>query len=56
MERDEHLGTIRKVKYYINQKDFEGLKNYIENRENEILNNENNTSSDYMDKLVKDLA
>lgn len=56
MEREEHLVTIREVKRYINKKDFEGLKNYIENREIEVSNNDNNISGDYMDKLVKDLA
>ena len=56
MEREEHLATIREVKRYIIQKDFEGLKNYIENREIEVSNNDDNASSDYMDQLVKDLV
>lgn len=56
MEREEHLKTIRKVKRYINKKDFENLKKYIENRETEILNDNNNIASTYVDELVKNLA
>ncbi len=51
MERELHIETIKKVKKFIFQKDFEGLKKYIEEREKEI----NELQHDYIDKLVDDL-
>lgn len=53
MEREKHIETIKKVKKFITEKDFEGLKKYIELRE-EILKTQDE-SSDYMDELVKQL-
>lgn len=54
MEREKHIETIKKVKKFITGKDFEGLKKYIELREEEILKTQDE-SSDYMDELVKQL-
>ncbi len=56
MEKDLHLETIYQIKRFINQKDFEGLKVYIERREQEITQYyEENKSSDYVERLVDDL-
>lgn len=56
MDITMHLETIKKVKNYINEKDFEGLKKYIEVREKEMLIlQEQNKSSDYIDNLVQNL-
>lgn len=54
MEKDSHIETIKKIKEYIEQKDYDGLKSYIERRENEIRL-ENDIASEYIDRLVKDL-
>lgn len=54
MEREKHIETIKKVKKFITEKDFEGLKKYIELREEEILKTQDE-SSDYMEELVKQL-
>lgn len=51
-----HLETINKVQHYIDEKDFEGLKKYIEIRKAEMLTlQEQNKSSDYIDNLVQNL-
>lgn len=56
MEKDLHLETIYEIKRFINQKDFEGLKTYIERREQEVKQYyEDNRSSDYIEKLVDNL-
>lgn len=56
MEREKHIETIRNVKKFIIEKNFEGLKKYIELREEEILKmQDEDESSDYMDGLVKQL-
>lgn len=51
-----HIDTINQVKNYINEKDFEGLKKYIERREKEILEQDENKSSDYIENLVNNLS
>lgn len=57
METEMHIQTIKQVKKFINQKDYEGLKVYIEKREIEIKEStEENKSSDYIENLVTDLA
>ena len=57
MERKMHMETINKVKKFINEKDYEGLKLYIEKREIELREcAEENKSSDYIDSLVNDLT
>ena len=57
MEIQNHLYTIRKVKKYLNNKDFEGLKKYIEQREIDIMNLQNeDKSSEYVEELVKNLS
>jgi len=56
MERKMHIDTINSVKKYISEKDYEGLKQYIENRERQIKQKNNeDESSDYMNSLVNDL-
>ncbi len=55
MDKSEHLETIKKVKEFIDRKDYVGLKNYIETRENEVLQDNNDIVSTYMDQLAKDL-
>lgn len=54
MEKKEHLETIKKVKEFTDRKDYVGLKNYIETRENEVLQ-ANDIVSTYMDELAKEL-
>lgn len=57
MEIQNHLYTIREVKKYLNNKDFEGLKKYIEQREIDIMNLQNeDKSSEYVEELVKSLS
>ncbi len=56
MERELHIETIKKVKKFILEKDYEGLKKYIEIREKEILSQEDNKSSDYIENLVNNLS
>jgi hypothetical protein len=57
MEIQNHLYTIREVKKYLNNKDFEGLKKYIEQREIDIMNLQNeDKSSEYVEELVKNLS
>lgn len=55
MGKNEHLETIKKVKEFIDRKDYVGLKNYIETRENEVLQDNDDPISHYMDELIKDL-
>lgn len=56
MERKKHIETIKTVKKFIAEKDFEGLKKYIELREKEILSTQDEDESrDYMDNLVNQL-
>ncbi len=56
MEGKMHLETIYQVKKYLNKKDYESLKKYIEKREEEIKKDcEKNKSSEYIDSLVDDL-
>lgn len=55
MGKSEHLETIKKVKEFIDRKDYVGLKNYVETRENEILQSNSDIVSTYMDELAKDL-
>lgn len=56
MERKKHIETIKTIKKFIAEKDFEGLKKYIELREQEILKTQDeDESSDYLDKLVNQL-
>lgn len=50
-----HLNTINKVQQYISSKDFEGLKQYIEKREKEVRDYREDTTSEYIEELVKDL-
>ena len=51
------LYTIREVKKYLNNKDFEGLKKYIEQREIDIMNlQDEDKSSEYVEELVKNLS
>lgn len=57
MEIQNHLYTIREVKKYLNNKDFEGLKKYIEQREIDIMNlQDEDKSSEYVEELVKKLS
>ena len=57
MEIQNHLYTIREVKKSLNTKDFEGLKKYIEQREIDIMNLQNeDKSSEYVEELVKNLS
>lgn len=57
MEIQNHLYTIREVKEYLNNKDFEGLKKYIEQREIDIMNlQDEDKSSEYVEELVKNLS
>lgn len=52
-----HMETIYKVKKFIKEKDYEGLKLYIEKREIELREcAEENKSSDYIDKLADELT
>lgn len=56
MEGKMHLETIYQVKQYLDQKDYESLKKYIEKREEEIKKYcEENKSSEYVDSLVENL-
>ena len=56
MERKDHINTIRMVKKFIYEKDYEGLKTYIEKREKEIDEyQDENKSSDYIDALTNQL-
>lgn len=56
MEKKKHIETIKTIKKFIAEKDFEGLKKYIELREQEILaTQDEDESSDYMDRLVEKL-
>lgn len=55
MEKIEHIETIENIKEYINNKDYEGLKSYIEKREKEIINKEEDEASKYMDNLISNL-
>ena len=56
MKREIHIENIKKIKKFISEKDYEGLKKYIEIREKEILGQEENKSSDYIEKLVNELT
>lgn len=57
MEIQNHLYTIREVKKYLSNKDFEGLKKYIEQREIDIMNlQDEDKSSEYVEELVKNLS
>lgn len=57
MEIQNHLYTIREVKKYLNNKDFEGLKKYIEQRKIDIMNlQDEDKSSEYVEELVKNLS
>ena len=52
----EHIETMKIVKKYVFEKDFEGLKKYIESREKEVLlNQQNNSASDYIDTLINEM-
>lgn len=51
----EHLKTIRKVKEYIFNKDYETLEYYICRRENEIKKSDEDKASKYLDKLIEEL-
>lgn len=53
--KEMHLETIRRVKNYIYQKDYDGLKNYIELRQAEVASFKDDKSSEYIDNLIKDL-
>lgn len=56
MEKKKHIETLNMVKKFIFQKDYEGLKVYIEKRELEIWNDiDEDEPSDYMENLVKQL-
>ena len=49
---------IKKVKWYMERKDYDGLRLYLEEREKYIDNCSilsENTEVDYIDNLVKDL-
>lgn len=50
----EHLKTIKKVEKFIKEKNFEGLRIYIEQRKSEIEFSADD-ASEYMEKLIKDL-
>lgn len=54
MKKKEHMKTIEKVEKFIKEKDFEGLKVYIEKRKTEIEFEENNTNA-YIDELIREL-
>lgn len=56
MERKKHIETIKRVKKFIKEKDYEGLKVFIDNREKEIKESEEKSkSSDYIEALVEEL-
>lgn len=55
MGKNEHLETIKKVKEFIDRKDYAGLKNYIETRESEVLQENDDIVSTYIDELAKNL-
>lgn len=56
MERKMHIETIESVKKFIQEKDYEGLKKYIENREQAIAAIPNMDESDeYINSLVNGL-
>lgn len=55
MEREMHMETINQVKKFIDEKDFEGLRIYIQIRENEIIKYKEDKASDYIESLVNDL-
>lgn len=56
MERKKHIETIKRVKKFIKEKDYEGLKVFIDNREKEIKESEEKIkSSDYIEFLVEEL-
>lgn len=56
MERKKHIETIKRVKKFIKEKDYEGLKVFIDNREKEIKESEEKSkSSDYIESLVEEL-
>ena len=56
MERRLYIETINQVKELIDEKDYEGLKIYIEKRQKEIMNDqEENKASDYIDRLIDEL-
>lgn len=56
MEREMHLDTIYQIKNFIDKKDYESLKIYIEKREEEIKKYyEKNKASEYVDSLVDNL-
>lgn len=57
MERKRHIETIRMVKKFIREKDYEGLKVFIDKREKELKEyEEDSKSSDYIENLVNDLT
>lgn len=52
-----HIETINQVKKFINEKDYEGLRIYIEKRDKEIRGyQEEDKSSDYIESLVNNLT
>ena len=56
MERRLYIETINQVKKFIDEKDYEGLKIYIEKRQKETMNDqEENKVSDYIDSLIDEL-
>lgn len=55
MERKMHLETILAVKRFIDQKDYEGLKKYINTREIEISLVKTDIAGNYIDKLISEL-
>lgn len=56
MEKRLYIETINQVKKFIDEKDYEGLKIYIEKRQKEIMNDqEENKASDYIDSLIDEL-
>ena len=56
MDINMHLETIRDVKRFIRGKDYEGLKEYIEKREQVVKETQKeNKPSEYIENLVNTL-
>ncbi|MBQ2937652.1 MAG: hypothetical protein IJE05_02055 [Clostridia bacterium] len=57
MDIQMHLYTISEVKRFIREKDYEGLKKYIEEREKQVrAYQEEDKSGDYIEDLVSKLT
>lgn len=55
MEKEMHIETINEVKRYMENKDYQGLEEYIVKREIEVNLKIENEASNYIENLINNL-